>query len=130
MGKKGQAPKHIQQRKGENPQPNLRLIRALENIEDPRGPSCNFIHPLTTVLFITVVCSLCGADDWEVIVIQARAMVGWLKQFVDIPLPPERHLLGLIQSPGVGLPLMGVVLNLIQPPLAVIQPRELSMQPQ
>jgi hypothetical protein len=44
----------------------------------------NFKHPLTTILFITVVCSLCGADDWELIVVQARAMTLWLEKFVDV----------------------------------------------
>ena len=64
--------------------PNLKLIQIFESIEDPREVSCNFKHPLPTILFITVVCSLCGADDWELIVVQAGAMTEWLSKFVDV----------------------------------------------
>ncbi len=77
-------PKHIRKKKGNHPQPNLRLIQSLESVEDPRGASCNFKHPLTTILFTTIICSLCGADDWETIVLQARAMTDWLGKFVDV----------------------------------------------
>jgi hypothetical protein len=74
----------IKRLKDNRPLPNLKLIQILENIEDPRGDSCNFKHPLTTILFITVVCSLCGSDDWELIVVQARTMTAWLAKFVDV----------------------------------------------
>lgn len=73
-----------QRLKGNHPLPDLKLIQIFESIEDPRGASCNFKHPLTTILFITVICSLCGADDWELIVVQARAMTAWLAKFVDV----------------------------------------------
>ncbi len=53
----------------------------------------------------------------------------WRDLLTYILLPAQRHLRGLIQSLVVGLPIMGVVLSLIQPPLSVIQPRELSIQP-
>ena len=82
--KKGQAPKHVHKRKGNHPQPDLKVIKILEEVEDPREASCNFQHPLTTILFIVVVCSLCGADDWEAIVLQAQCMQDWLSQFVDV----------------------------------------------
>lgn len=84
MEKKHQTPQHIEKRRGEHPQPNLKLIRILEEVDDPRGASCNFQHPLTTILFVTLICSLCGADDWEAIVLQARAMMDWLSRFVDV----------------------------------------------
>jgi predicted transposase YbfD/YdcC len=60
------------------------IIQQFGAIEDPRKPSVNFRHPLSSILFITVVCSLCGSDDWETIVIQANAMKGWLGQYVDL----------------------------------------------
>lgn len=76
--------KHIQIRTGSHPQPDLRLIRILDRVSEPRGASCNFSHPLTTVLFITIVCALCGADEWDHIVLQANGMIGWLGQYVDM----------------------------------------------
>lgn len=84
MNKKRLPPRHIQKHSGVSPQPDLKLIQTLDTVTDPRGASCNFIHPLTTILFITIVCSLCGADDWEAIVLQANSMEKWLDQFVDM----------------------------------------------
>lgn len=76
--------KHIQIRTGDHPQPNLPLIRILEEVAEPRGASCNFSHPLTSVLFITIVCALCGSDEWDHIVLQANGMIEWLGQYVDM----------------------------------------------
>ena len=76
--------KHIRKHTGAHPGENLRIIEVLGEVVDPRGESPNFNHPLTSVLFITLVCSLCGSNDWEAIVVQARAMSDWLKKFVDL----------------------------------------------
>ena len=84
MNKKRPAPEHIKKNHGKHPQPNLHLIKIFEDIEDPRGASCNFLHSLVSVLFITTVCSLCGANDWETIVVQAKGMNSWLLKFVDL----------------------------------------------
>ena len=65
MNKKKNAPTSTTKSTGNPPGPELRFIQVLEQVEDPRALSCNFLHPLTSILFVTVVCSLCGADDWE-----------------------------------------------------------------
>jgi predicted transposase YbfD/YdcC len=66
------------------PESEPTIIQSFNLVKDPRKPAFNFRHPLTSILFTTVVCSLCGSDDWETIVIQANAMKGWLGQFVDM----------------------------------------------
>lgn len=66
------------------PRPQSIILQVFDQLEDPRKKSINFRHPLTTILFITVVCSLCGSNDWETIVIQANAMKEWLSKFVDM----------------------------------------------
>ena len=71
MSKKREVPQHLRKLKGTHPRSDLRLIHVLENMDDPRGASCNFKHPLITILFITIVCSLCGADNCELIVLNA-----------------------------------------------------------
>ena len=68
----------------QSPLPRPIILQVFDNLEDPRKKSINFRHPLTTILFITVVCSLCGSNDWETIVIQANAMKEWLGGFVDL----------------------------------------------
>jgi predicted transposase YbfD/YdcC len=61
------------------------IIQVFSNVTDPRSAtSINYRHPLSTILFITVVCSLCGSNDWETIVVQANAMKDWLARFVDV----------------------------------------------
>jgi len=84
MTKKGIMPAHIQPKTFCHPQPELRLIRVLEKIQDPRKPSCNFQYSLTSIVFIVIVSSLCGADDWPVIADVAESMKPWLAQFVDL----------------------------------------------
>lgn len=66
------------------PRPQPIILQVFDALEDPRKKSINFRHPLKTILFITVVCSLCGSNDWETIVIQANAMKEWLSKFVDM----------------------------------------------
>lgn len=34
------------------------ILQVFDSLEDPRKKSINFRHPLTTILFTTVVCSL------------------------------------------------------------------------
>lgn len=69
----------------QNPSSKPSFIQVFKDVTDPRQEtSVNYRHPLTTILFITVVCSLCGSNDWETIVIQANAMKEWLACFVDV----------------------------------------------
>src|SRR3990167_8983563 len=84
MTRKGIMPAHIQPKTFCHPQPELRLIRVLEKIQDPRKPSCNFQYSLTSIVFIVIVSYLCGADDWPVIADVAESMKPWIAQFVDL----------------------------------------------
>lgn len=84
MTKEKKVTKCVTRKETPHPGAGTKLIEILERVPDPREPSCNFKHPLTTVLFITVVCSLCGANDWEVLVVQAQSMSNWLSRYVDL----------------------------------------------
>jgi predicted transposase YbfD/YdcC len=84
MTKKGQMPAHIQPKIFCHPQPELRIIQVLEKIPDPRKPSCNFQYSLTSIVFIVIVSSLCGADDWPIIADVAESIEPWIAQFVDL----------------------------------------------
>jgi predicted transposase YbfD/YdcC len=84
MTKRHQAPKHLKINRGELPKSDLKIFKILEEVPDPRGASCNFKHPLTTILFITLACSLCGANDWETIGLQANALSKWLSLYIDL----------------------------------------------
>lgn len=84
MTKKGQMPAHIQEKQFRHPQSNLRLIQILQTIPDPRKPSCNFQYSIVTVVFIVIVTTLSGADDWVGIGELAESMKDWIGKFVDI----------------------------------------------
>lgn len=84
MTKKGQMPAHIQEKQFHHPQPDLCLIQVLQKIPDPRKPSCNFQYSLVSVVFIVIVTTLSGADDWIGIGEIAQSMKDWIGKFVDI----------------------------------------------
>jgi predicted transposase YbfD/YdcC len=77
-------PKHIKKKEANHPGKDLRLIEVLDQVPDPRGASCNFQHPLTSILFIVIATSLSGANNWIEIVAMANSMKDWIGQFVDI----------------------------------------------
>jgi len=89
---KGKVPAHIKPKKFQHPNETDRVILILNEVEDPRKPSCNFHHSLTTIVFISLVGVLCGAKDWEEIVQAARGMADgmadgmaeWIGKHVDI----------------------------------------------
>lgn len=80
---KGKVPPHIQPKKFNHPSTDP-IILILNEVEDPRKPSCNFHHSLVTILFISLMGILCGAKDWEEIVQAAHGMLDWLSKYVDI----------------------------------------------
>lgn len=68
--------------------------------EDPRKPSLSFCHSLTSVLFMTLIAVLCGASDWEQIVVSCEGMTDWLSKYVDMPsgMPCERTFKNIFNS--------------------------------
>ncbi len=84
MAVKGQMPADIKPKTFHHPQPTLQLITILEKIPDPRRPSCNFKYSLTSIVFIVVVTTLSGADDWQVMEDLALSMRDWIGEFVDV----------------------------------------------
>lgn len=67
--------------KGEDP---YKIIKLLEDVEEPRVPRCQK-HPLISILFISIVGALCGADDWVHIEAMGNALQDWIVKFVPLP---------------------------------------------
>ena len=59
------------------------VINCLSKIEDPRD-SAKVIHPLPTILFISICAIFCGAEGWEDIVLWAESQKKFLSKYVDI----------------------------------------------
>ena len=93
-GKKGEIPVHVQKRKKQFFHKGIEhpIIKILENVEDPRETSLSFRHSLTSVLFMTLVATICGATDWAKVVVMSQGMVDWLSQYTDMSggIPCER----------------------------------------
>jgi predicted transposase YbfD/YdcC len=91
-GKKGRVPAHIKKKQFSHPGIDYPFIAVLERIEDPRKPSVFFSYSLTSVLFMTVVTMMCGANDWPKVVVMSEGMIDWLAQYVDMTsgVPCER----------------------------------------
>ena len=59
------------------------VIELLNEFNDPRDPE-KIIHPLSTILFISICAIFCGAEGWDDIVLWAELQQDWLKQHVDL----------------------------------------------
>lgn len=81
---KGKVPAHIKQRSFDHPGMTSRIIRILQEVEDPRQRSCNFRHSIVTIIFISLIGVLCGAKDWEEIMQAAQGMIDWISRYVDV----------------------------------------------
>lgn len=62
---------------------NNNVIDCLSKVEDPRDPA-KVIHPLPTILFISICAIFCGAEGWEDIVSWAESQKKFLSKYVDI----------------------------------------------
>jgi hypothetical protein len=64
-GKKGEIPEHVMQRQKKilSPEANHPVIKILSEVEDFRKPSLTFKYPLTSILFMTLIATICGATD-------------------------------------------------------------------
>lgn len=63
-----------------------KIIEYIEEIPDSRNKcALNFKHPLSSIIFIVFVCSLCGANNWTEIETMAKGMQEWISKFVLLP---------------------------------------------
>lgn len=84
--KKGKVPAHIQPKQFQHPAIESSWVAILNQVEDPRQPSCNTRHSVTTILFIVFTTVLCGAKNWEEMYFLAEGedFSKWLNSYVDL----------------------------------------------
>lgn len=83
--KRGVVPAHIKPKIFVHPQPDLPWILILNQVQDPRKPSCNTRYSLTSILFIVFVTVLCGAKNWEESHVMAEGFADWFRSYIDLP---------------------------------------------
>lgn len=98
--KKGTIPSHVKQKTFIHPQESHSMISIFMRVEDPRKPSLSFCHSLTSVLFMTLIAVLCGASDWEQVIVSCEGMREWLAKYVDMTsgIPCERTFKNIFNS--------------------------------
>ena len=67
-----------------------KIIELAEKVPDPR--SDNFKkHPLVSMIFVALVGTVCGADDWVAISDTGEHLKDWIKQYVELPFGVPSH---------------------------------------
>lgn len=61
------------------------FLSYFESLEDPRVPDRNLRHTLDDIFAITILATLCGADNWVEIHQFARSREPWLREFLALP---------------------------------------------
>ncbi len=93
-GRRGEIPLHVKKKKKRFSHPGIEhpLIKIFESAEDPRAASLFFRHSLTSVLFMTLIATICGATDWAKVVVMSQGMTDWMSTYVDMSggVPCER----------------------------------------
>jgi predicted transposase YbfD/YdcC len=80
--------------KNESTKPALenkpKIIELAERIPDPRSEKFKK-HSLTSIVFIALIGTVCGANDWVTIVDTAEHLKDWIRQYVDLPFGIPSH---------------------------------------
>ena len=61
------------------------FLSYFESLEDPRVADRNLRHKLEDIFAITILATICGADNWVEIAGFASAKEGWLREFLELP---------------------------------------------
>ena len=61
------------------------FLSYFEALEDPRSPDRNLRHKLEDIFAITILGTICGADNWVEIANFATAKESWLREFLELP---------------------------------------------
>lgn len=74
----------------ESTKPRPKILELAEKVPDPRSEKFKK-HPLTSIIFIALVGTLCGANDWVAIADTAEHLKDWIRQYVDLPFGIPSH---------------------------------------
>jgi hypothetical protein len=61
------------------------LCSYFANVEDPRRPHPTTFHSLEAILIITILGTICGAQNWVEIEQWGQAQQAWLSKFLALP---------------------------------------------
>jgi predicted transposase YbfD/YdcC len=67
-----------------------KILELAEKISDPRSDKFKK-HPLVSMVFIALVSTLCGAEDWVAVSDIGEHLKDWIRQYVDLPFGIPSH---------------------------------------
>lgn len=62
-----------------------KFLAHFQELQDPRLPYRNFRHNLQDMLTITILATICGADNWVEISNFGKSKKAWLSEFLELP---------------------------------------------
>lgn len=54
-------------------------------VHDPRRPHATTLHSLEALITITILATICGAQNWVEIAHWGQARQAWFSEFLDLP---------------------------------------------
>jgi predicted transposase YbfD/YdcC len=67
-----------------------KVLELAENISDPRSKKFKK-HSLVSMVFVALVGTVCGADDWVAIADIGEHLENWIRQYVELPFGIPSH---------------------------------------
>ena len=67
-----------------------KILELAEKIPDPRRNHLKR-HPLSSMIFIALVSSICGATDWVAVADTGEYLKEWIEQYIDLPYGIPSH---------------------------------------
>ena len=61
------------------------MFSYFANVEDPRRQHPTTLHSLEAILIITILGTICGAQNWVEIEQWGQARQAWLSEFLELP---------------------------------------------
>ena len=74
----------------ENDSTKPKILELAERVPDNRSDKFKK-HPLTSMIFIALVGTVCGADDWVAIADTGEHLKDWISQYVELPFGIPSH---------------------------------------
>lgn len=73
-----------------NLKPKFKIIELIKEIPDPRIERCQK-HPFVSIVFISFVTTLCGANNWIEVESLGEVIQDWIKEYVPLPFGIPSH---------------------------------------
>jgi predicted transposase YbfD/YdcC len=61
------------------------VLSCFESLDDPRRECANKLHKLSDIVFIVLVATMVGIEEWDEMEVWGEANEEWLRRFIELP---------------------------------------------